>query len=221
MDANQSASVGRARRRQVARRTESAPPPDRVLRVAERLFLKKGYSATSIREIAAGSRVSNATIVKYFGGKRELFVQVVAEVTARLIGAAAIDFADLPEQGLNIWGAAVLRLTLEPRMVIAARHIYSDVSMLPKLGQNYYEIGPAKLAVNLSLHLKRWAEMERFPEQDFLAAAEWFLHLLSGGVYHRVMIGLQTAASDGEIEETVHEATRIFLAAFGQTEVSP
>ncbi len=194
--------------------SESAPA-NRVLRVAERLFLEKGYSATTIREIAAASKVSNATIVKYFGGKPDLFVSVVSEFTARLIGAAAVDFADLPEEGLNVWGVAVLRLLLEPQMVVASRHLHSDVSVLPKLGQNYYAVGPAKLAASLSLQLKRWADMERFPDQDFLVAAEWFMHLLSGGVYHRVMIGLQTTASDAEIEETVHEATRIFLAAFG------
>ncbi len=200
--------------REIAPQADSAPP-ERVLRVAERLFLEKGYSATTVREIAAASRVSNATIVKYFGGKPELFVCVVAEFTARLIGAAAIDFAELPEEGLNLWGVAVLRLLLDPQMVIAAKHLYSDVSVLPRLGQGYYAAGPAKLAANLSLQLKRWAEMERFPNQDFLVAAEWFMHLLSGGVYHRVMLGLQTAASDAEIEDTVREATRIFLAAFG------
>ncbi len=190
--------------------------PARVLQVAERLFLKKGYNATTIREIAAASKVSNATIVKYFGGKPELFVCIVAEVTARLIGAADIDFADMPEQGLKTWGAAVLSVLLEPQMVIAAKHLYSDVSEQPMLGQNYYAIGPAKLAANLGLQLKRWAETGHFPDQNFLVAAEWFMHLLGGGVYYRVMIGAQTTASDAEIQQTVCEATRIFLAAFGQ-----
>jgi AcrR family transcriptional regulator len=191
--------------------------PIRVLKVAENLFVKKGYNATTIREIAAASKVSNATIVKYFGGKPELFICMVAEVTRRLIGAAAIDFADAPEQGLRIWGAAVLRLLLEPRMVMAARHLYSDVSMRPSLAKNYYEIGPGKLAASLGVQLKRWAELGLFPDQDFLVAAEWFIHLLGGGVYHRFMIGLQTATSDAEIEATVKEATRVFLASFGQT----
>jgi AcrR family transcriptional regulator len=191
--------------------------PKRVLEVAERLFLKKGYKATTIREIAAASKVSNATIVKYFGGKPELFVSIVGEVTERLLGAAAIDFADTPDQGLAIWGGAVLRLLLEPQMVIAARHLYSDISLQPDLGRNYYAIGPGRLAETLSSQLRRWAEMGLFQTQDFLVAAEWFMHLLGGGVYHRVMIGLQPAASDVEIDATVREATRIFLAAFGPT----
>ncbi len=197
-----------------AEEAESASA-NRVLQVAENLFLKKGYNATTIRQIAAASKVSNATIVKYFGGKADLFIHIVSDVTARLIGAAAIDFADMPEQGLKIWGDAVLRLLLEPRVVMAAQHLYSDISMLPNLAQAYHATGPGKLAANLSAQLKRWAEMGLFPHQDFLAAAEWFIHLLGGGVYHRVMIGLQTAATDAEIDATVNQATRIFLAAFG------
>jgi AcrR family transcriptional regulator len=190
--------------------------PRRVLQVAEKLFLKKGYNATTIREIAAASKVSNATIVKYFGGKPELFISMVGEVTQRLIGAAAIDFAERPEQGLKIWGEAVLRLLLEPRMVMAAQHLYSDIAMLPDLVKNYYTTGPGKLAANLSRQLQRWAEAGLFPEQDCLVAAEWFMHLLGGGVYQRVLIGRQNAASDAEIEATVSEATRVFLAAFGR-----
>jgi len=206
--------------RKVAEQDEQAAPR-RVLKVAERLFLKNGYDATTIREIAAAAKVSNATIVKYFGGKPELFVCMVGEVTARLIGAAAIDFADRPEQGLNRWGAAVLRLLLEPRLVMAARHLYSDVSMLPALAQTYYATGPRKLAANLSLQLRRWADMKLFPDQDFLVAAEWFMHLLGCGLYQRVLIGRQTAASDAEIEQSVREATRVFLAAFGQIKAAP
>jgi len=197
-------------------RPDIAAPAGRVLQVAEKLFLKKGYNATTIREIAAASKVSNASIVKYFGSKPELFIYLVGEVTKRLIGATAIDFAAVPEQGLKIWGAAVLRLLLEPRMVMAAQHLYSDVSMLPNLAQTYYEIGPAKLAANLSVHLQRWAGMGLLPEQDYLAAAQWFMHLLGGGVYQRVWIGLQRAASEAEIDLAVQEATRIFLAAFGK-----
>jgi AcrR family transcriptional regulator len=208
------------REHKVAERAESASPK-RILRVAERLFLKKGYRATTIREIAAASKVSNATIVKYFGGKPELFACIVAEVTKRLIGATAIDFADTPQQGLKIWGVAVLRLLLEPRLVMAARHLYGDVSMLPNLTQNYYATGPAKLAASLSLQLKRWAEMELFPQQDFVVAAEWFMHLLGGGLYQRVLIGLQSRASDSQIEQTVDDATRIFLAAFGRIKAGP
>jgi TetR/AcrR family transcriptional repressor of mexJK operon len=153
--------------------------------------------------------------VKYFGGKPELFIHLVGAFTARLIGAATIDFAELPEPGLNIWGAAVLRLLLEPRMVMAAQHLYSDISMLPNLAQAYYAAGPGKHAATLSAQLQRWSENGQFPQQDFLAAATWFMHLLTGGIYQRVLIGLQPAASDIEIAQSVQEATRIFLAAFG------
>lgn len=191
-------------------------PDQRVLRVAETLFLDRGYRATTIRDIAKSSKVSNRTIVKYFSSKQRLFVCIVGEITARILGAATIDIGDLPEKGLKTWGAAVLRLQLEPRMVTAAQHLYSEVFTLPDLVQSYYETGPGKLAAILSFQLKHWADEGLFPQQDFLAAANWFLHLLSGGVYRRVMMGLQSAASDSEIEQTVNDTVRIFMISFGQ-----
>jgi AcrR family transcriptional regulator len=189
--------------------------PQRILRAAETFFVTKGYTATTIRDIAAAAKVSNATIVKYFGGKPELFFALVGEVTAQLIGATAMDFAGPPAQGLINWGSAVLRLLLEPRLVMAARHLYGDISLTPALAQRYDEIGPRKLAVSLSLQLQNWANQGLFPAQDSLTAAIWFMHLLGGGLYQRVLLGLQPAAGDAEIEQAAQEATRIFLAAFG------
>jgi len=188
-----------------------------VLRVAESLFLERGYSATTIRDIAAASKVSNATIVKYFGGKPGLFVAMVTEVTARLISASAIECGDRPAPGLTLWGGAVLRLLLEPQLVMAARQLYSDVAMQPGLGQAYVAAGPGRLAASLARQLQHWAQIGQFPDQDFYAAAQWFLHLLGGGVYQRVLIGVETAPTDAAIDAAVAEATRIFLAAFGQT----
>jgi hypothetical protein len=46
-------------------------------------------------------------------------------------------------------------------------------------------------------------------------AAEWFMHLLGGGIYQQRLIGLQTVPTEADIDATVCEATRIFMAAFG------
>jgi AcrR family transcriptional regulator len=204
-----------------ARRTPSKPDlaaaaPERVLRVAEALFLQHGYNATTIRQIAAASNVSNATIVKYFGGKPGLFVAMVGQATERLIGATAVEFGDLPGPGLTLWGGAVLRLLLEPQLVLAARHLYGDMALQPGLGQAYFAAGPAKLAASLARQLQRWAQIGQLPDQDFFAAAQWFMHLLGGGIYQRVMIGIEAAPDNAAIDAAVAEATRIFLAAFGQ-----
>ena len=65
----------------------------RVLRRAERLFVRRGYAATSLREVAAASGVRLFTIQHHFGSKARLFEEVMgrwnAEVAALVLAALA------------------------------------------------------------------------------------------------------------------------------------
>mgnify|MGYP002470759756 FL=1 len=46
-----------------------------ILKAAENIFLEKGYSKTSMREIAAKSNVVLSNIYNYFKNKDEIFCQ--------------------------------------------------------------------------------------------------------------------------------------------------
>ncbi len=52
-----------------------------ILKAATNIFLKKGYSKTSMREIAAKSDVVLSNIYNYFKNKDEIFCQIVKPVT--------------------------------------------------------------------------------------------------------------------------------------------
>ena len=52
-----------------------------ILKAAENIFLEKGYSKTSMREIAAKSNVVLSNIYNYFKNKDEIFCQIVRPVT--------------------------------------------------------------------------------------------------------------------------------------------
>mgnify|MGYP000580854022 CR=1 FL=1 len=51
----------------------------RILESAKGLFAKKGFAATSIREIAQSAKVTNPMIYYYFGSKEELFMAVLGQ----------------------------------------------------------------------------------------------------------------------------------------------
>ena len=55
----------------------------RILKVARQQFERKGYSKTSMREIAELSSVGVGNIYNYFTNKDELFREVVRPVFAR------------------------------------------------------------------------------------------------------------------------------------------
>jgi AcrR family transcriptional regulator len=69
------------------RRAEAARTRDRVLDVAERLFLERGYAATTVGAVAENAGVSTELVYKTLGGKAGL----VREIQRRgLLGAGPI-----------------------------------------------------------------------------------------------------------------------------------
>lgn len=49
-----------------------------ILQAARRRFAREGYDQTGLREVAADAGVDAALISRYFGGKEELFAEVLA-----------------------------------------------------------------------------------------------------------------------------------------------
>ena len=66
----------------VAARTSTG---ERVLAEAARLFRTKGYSATTMRELAAALDVNKATLYHYIGGKEDLLYKLSIESLERII----------------------------------------------------------------------------------------------------------------------------------------
>ncbi len=57
---------------------------EQIVEVARRMFLKRGYAKTSMRDIAAGVGIGVSNIYNYFKSKDELFRYIVSPLTAEL-----------------------------------------------------------------------------------------------------------------------------------------
>lgn len=62
---------------------------ERILDVAERLFATKGFSATTIKTIAAESRQNSALIYYYYDSKATLYAHVLNRVVGKIASEAA------------------------------------------------------------------------------------------------------------------------------------
>lgn len=62
----------------------SAATPDRIFRVATRLFAERGYGMTSMRDIAEAARIRPATLYHYFRSKDDLYREVLDREQAKL-----------------------------------------------------------------------------------------------------------------------------------------
>ena len=104
----------------------------RLLATAEAIFLRRGYTATSVEAIAAEAGFTTGAIYSNFGGKADLFLAVLEHVTAadfdvirRGLGAATTD-----EQRLDVFTKATAvdgarlrsRITATMEFLAVVRH---------------------------------------------------------------------------------------------------
>ncbi len=75
---------------------EAADTRGRLLRQAQRLFARKGYGATSLRELAKVAGVRLFTVQHHFGSKQQLYAEIirrwdeeVQQLLSRVVGESA------------------------------------------------------------------------------------------------------------------------------------
>lgn len=96
---------------------------DRILAVAEKLFMERGYAATSLREITTAAEVNLAAVNYHFGSKEAL----VREVFERRLGplnAARIAYLDRLESAAA--GRPLKVENIVEAIVVPALHVSRD-----------------------------------------------------------------------------------------------
>lgn len=90
---------------------------DQLLAVAIDVFARAGYHGTSMTDVAAAAGVTKPVLYQHFGSKRELYLELLAEVGARLQEAIskATTEAGTPRAQVQQGFAAYFRFVAEHR----------------------------------------------------------------------------------------------------------
>jgi TetR/AcrR family transcriptional repressor of mexJK operon len=183
----------------------------RMLKVATRVFLERGYDATSMDAVALSAGVSKATIYSHFASKRALFVAIIDSLVQRMlrdIDRVAVDEIP-PAQMLERFGRAYLDLALAARSLALHRLVVVEAARTPGLGKVIYRNGPMPLVAALATYLERQpALMVRDPR----LAAEQFLGMVLGHAQLRLLLGAEPQhQTRADIDRLVAQAVGIFL----------
>ena len=110
-----------------------------ILNAAQTLFLKSGYSATGMTEIAALADVSTATMYKYFRSKDILFSEIIERATKGLdmdLGEMTID-DDLVEAAY-MTANRLLKFYIESDLPQLMRVVIAEAFTAPKLARDTF-----------------------------------------------------------------------------------
>jgi AcrR family transcriptional regulator len=173
-----------------------------MLAIARAAFLREGYAAASVAEIAAKIGGSKATLYSYFPSKKDLFVAVIEDEVRRMF----VPLFDMDEtQGafrkvLEGFGRRFLDLLLAEDSVAFYRLVVAESARFPEVGQAAYQFGVQHGLDHLAGFFAAAMERGELRRAEASVAVTQFLDLCSGELHRN--------------------AVTTFLAAYGADEVS-
>ncbi len=188
---------------------------ERLLAAATDVFLEKGFSATSIDEIAASAKASKITFYNHFGNKEELFESVMIRMNERIHAsfAAALEGDITVEQGLLSFARQMMKVLYSAEAVRLLRVLHSETERFPHLGQIFEEAGPERGRKLLTGFIRKKMEDGELREAEPDLAAEHFMHLALGELARRMLLGLIPPSKD-QIEKRLKSAVDVFRRAY-------
>lgn len=183
-----------------------------IIDAASRIFLREGFSAASVNDIARRAGVSKRTLYKYFDSKTALFGAIIIHTSEQLLGTlkTARAYED-PHVTLTAFAQSYLDLVLSPLGLDLNRAVIAELKRFPKLGLTFHAAGYERTAEALAEYLtKQDAEGTlRVPEPDILA--NQFLGLCLGSLRLRAYFNSAVAGDKAMIEHWIELAVSLFL----------
>ncbi|MET8584768.1 TetR/AcrR family transcriptional regulator [Streptomyces collinus] len=190
-----------------------------IMDAATQAFLAKGYSGTSMDDIAKLAAVSKQTVYKHFADKEKLFAEIVLATTGQveamvnLVAGIPAD-ADRLEENLSRLAGRFLTALTQPEVLRLRRLIIANADTFPELGASWYEQGFERVLATLALTFGRLADAGLLRVDDPLLAAHHFSGLLLWIPVNRAMFHGGPRHTQAELDRYATAGVAAFLAAY-------
>lgn len=193
-------------------RQQSAQLADRILDVAEKLFLGHGFGSTSIEAVAKQAGISKRTFYHRFTGKERLFEAVVRRLIERWLppfDSGLLAGADLGE-ALRRAAEYILQIALAPEALALHRLVIHEAQRFPALARIMHELGAASGIERIASHLEPRVRSGELREIDPRFAAEQFILSVVTGPQRRAL-GLGVPMGPAQLATHAAEVVALFL----------
>lgn len=186
----------------------------KIVDVAHRLFLDRGYENVSMSDIVKESGGSLATLYKHFGNKEQLFIYVMEQKSEELFGEwkrQSVCYEGRMEAFLMMIGTSYLDLIAADDAILFHRLIvslgYLDKSQLIK--ETILETLTHPINV-VSEYLENEKNAGRIEVDDTILCAHQFLNALEEPFMFPRVLGVEIDVSEEKRQKALKQVVKIF-----------
>ncbi|HTH93772.1 MAG TPA: TetR/AcrR family transcriptional regulator [Rhodocyclaceae bacterium] len=185
-----------------------------MLDMAERAFLRLGYSGASLDNIARDAGVAKKTLYEHFGDKAGLFAAVVDRLRKVWVDGVRNIMIEAPDPCVALYGVALHLLDVGTRddMIEWHRLTVNEARRFPEIFNSVYdERGVCVDMMVLSNYLRTAVENGVLEFDDVELAAEQFSFMVLGGIRTRILRGVSVRPDIKTREHMAKQAVQTFL----------
>jgi TetR/AcrR family transcriptional repressor of mexJK operon len=194
-------------------REEAVRRDARLLDVATRLFMERGFDCTSIDAVAETAGVSKPTVYARYHDKRDLFAAVLRATIQRWLAplSAAAEAAKGNPKNVETTLHDLSRLMMAhastPEVIMLRRTLAAQAIQFPELAKLAHEEGWLRGVRAVAILLQQFADRGQITVEDPAVAADLFLSLVLGT--SEKLHGIATRPKVQELRR--HAAVKLFL----------
>ncbi len=189
---------------------------DEVLDQATRLFMERGFGATTVEAISAAAGVSKRTFYTRYPGKAEVFEAVVLRYVRRHVRSSddIVPAGASLEEQLCQMGLHLLQWILQEDVLALYRITVAEAQRFPELARivSGYAIEDALRALE-SLFRQNAPGL---PAEEIRFVAEQFMQSIAAGPFHRAVQGVAPPGLNERERSKVHAAVSLFLRGWAR-----
>ena len=204
--------------------TTSGRPKDlekraRILQAAKSIFLKMGYHATNMDQIAKEAGVTKLTVYNHFQDKANLFICAIEESCEESIRTKQFELtADSDfKQALQLMCQRALSIIYLPEALKLDCLLFELAAEQSPLTQQFFDASHTRMC-HVWCDFFEQAIAFKFIQADApLKQTELIISLMLGIRHQQVLLGLAPVPTANEIDQIIQHAIEIFLLKYQPT----
>lgn len=175
-----------------------------VMSVATRMFVERGYAATTLLDIARQAGVATRTLYQHFGDKEAIFREVIFARDIAIVAPPRLEEGEDLASALSKAARYAYEVALRPRSIELMRLMIAESARFPEMMSQIANKIFIRFKANVAALFRQLAEKGRIPDGDHDESAELFVDLLLGNRTTMIYFGwTSTQPTERDIEVKV------------------
>ncbi|MBK0063560.1 MULTISPECIES: TetR/AcrR family transcriptional regulator [unclassified Acinetobacter] len=190
---------------------------DLIIQAAKQTFLKQGFEATSMDELALVANVARRTIYNQFDSKEELFNAVIIDIWKNVKPYRPEQNDDAqhnPSKGLFNLGMAIANYWSPPIVRSFLKLVIVEGDRFPDLPRNFYRLGKEPMIQSIFDYLTQMKHSHLLKIDDIGLATQQFIGMINEPLIGLGLIILSDEPDMQRKEHVVQAAVQCFINGY-------